>query len=145
MALPKLVRFNELMDFYGALLTERQQRIARMHYEEDMSFAEIARDEKITRQAAHDAVKHATMSLEKFEKHLRLVELGRRGLGAIASTLCAAPTLSTSSTPDAAQAREAIVALRDRIRRSSGVIYSTDWIVKELDHSLALLKDENMD
>ncbi len=73
-ALDKMLRFNDLLDAYGALLTDRQLRLARKHFQEDLSFSEIAREEGVSRQAAHDAVKHAGMTLERFESHLRLVQ-----------------------------------------------------------------------
>jgi len=106
-----MLRFNELMDLYGGLLTERQHRLARMHYEEDMSFSEIAREEGISRQAAHDAAKHASMALEKFESHLGL-------LGARAAT-------RNDESGRLADLRRRLDVLRERVR-SAGVVYSTD-------------------
>ena len=128
--LSKLVRFNQLMDLYGDLLTNKQRKFAELHYGEDLSFAEIAREEGVSRQAVHDAVKHAAMALEKFEKRLRLLELGQ----------------SQGSTDGSRldRTREALVSLRDRVKRSGGVIYSTGWIVEELDRILKTIEGKDL-
>ncbi|MCX7047643.1 MAG: hypothetical protein NTX50_19430 [Candidatus Sumerlaeota bacterium] len=73
-AVARRIRFNRMLDIYGALLTERQRRLAAMHFGEDLSFNEIASEERITRQAAYGAIRQATQTLEKFEKHLRLLK-----------------------------------------------------------------------
>lgn len=134
--LEDMVRYNRLMDLYGELLTDRQRQMLRMHYEEDMSYSEIAEDQDVTRQAAHDAVKHARMSLEKYEERLAL--MAKLGDGAASRTENEA-TLGDASM--SATAIDRLRALRAKVRRS-GVIYSTDWIVDELDGIVETLGDE---
>ncbi len=73
-ALDKMLRFNELVDLYGGLLTERQRRLAVKHFQEDLSFGEIAAEEGVTRQAIYDAVRLAQGRLEQFEKRLGFAE-----------------------------------------------------------------------
>ena len=48
------IRVNTLLDFYGALLTPRQQEICRCYYREDLSMTEIAEIESISRSAVSD-------------------------------------------------------------------------------------------
>ncbi len=60
----KHVRAAILLDFYGPLLTEKQREIMRLHYEDDLSFSEIADILHITRQGAHDTTRRALEKLE---------------------------------------------------------------------------------
>jgi len=68
-----------LLDMYGSLLTDRQNDFIDLHYNEDLSFGEIAESENISRQAVHDAILHGKKMLEKFEEHLGLVRLKNSG------------------------------------------------------------------
>jgi predicted DNA-binding protein YlxM (UPF0122 family) len=72
-----LVEASFLLDTYGMLLTERQREFMRLHFEEDLSFSEIAREFAISRQAVHDSVKHAVQTLRNFEERLGLVGKAR--------------------------------------------------------------------
>jgi predicted DNA-binding protein YlxM (UPF0122 family) len=62
-----------LKDFYGPLLTEKQQDVMSLHYENDWSLAEIAGHMQITRQAVHDILKRAETALQVYEDRLGLV------------------------------------------------------------------------
>ena len=42
MDLAKVMRVNQLLGFYGGLLTDKQQAMLGLYYEEDFSLAEIA-------------------------------------------------------------------------------------------------------
>lgn len=61
-----------LFDFYGPLLTEKQQRAINLHYENDLSLTEIAEHLNITRQAVYDLLKRSVALLEDYEKRLQL-------------------------------------------------------------------------
>lgn len=63
-----------LFDFYGPLLTEKQQQVINLHYENDYSFSEIAEQVNISRQAVYDLLKRAVNLLEQYEARLHLVE-----------------------------------------------------------------------
>ena len=67
-----------LLDFYGPLLTGRQGALLALYCEEDLSFAEIAAREGISRQAACDAVHRAARQLEEYESRLGLLARYRR-------------------------------------------------------------------
>ncbi len=76
--LEKISHVVLLKDFYGPLLTEKQQNVLCMHYENDWSLSEIANDMHISRQAVYDMVKRAESLLEEYEQRLGLVEKFQR-------------------------------------------------------------------
>ncbi|MCR4400010.1 MAG: YlxM family DNA-binding protein [Syntrophomonadaceae bacterium] len=76
--LEKVERMSWLMDFYGPLLTERQQRILQLHYDHDWSLAEIAAELGVSRQAVHDVLRRSEKALEAYEERLGLLEKFRR-------------------------------------------------------------------
>ena len=63
-----------LFDIYGEMLTQKQQDFIGYYYNDDLSLAEIAENEGITRQGVRDAIKRAEGQLLDFEKHLGLME-----------------------------------------------------------------------
>lgn len=67
-------RINYLYDFYGELLTRRQQQILELYYNHDLSLGEISIETGISRQAVHDLLKRSSATLEKLEKKLGLLE-----------------------------------------------------------------------
>jgi len=64
---------NLLYDFYGQVLTERQQQIFEMYHFEDLSLGEIAEQLSISRQAVHDLVHRSERTLSDLEDKLKLV------------------------------------------------------------------------
>lgn len=62
-----------LLDFYGDLLTEKQRTFISYYYNDDLSLAEIAANEGITRQGVRDAIKRAKSQLVNMENRLGLV------------------------------------------------------------------------
>ena len=48
-----------LFDSYGELLTEKQREYFDLHYNEDLSLAEIAQNEGVSRQSVWDIIRHA--------------------------------------------------------------------------------------
>ena len=61
-----------LRSYYGALLTDRQNEMLRLRYDEDMSLGEIAEEFSVSRQTVQDTIL-------KGEKHLVLAD-GALGL-----------------------------------------------------------------
>ncbi len=70
----RFVEQSLLYDFYGELLTERQQRIYEELVFDDYSVSEIARDEGISRQGVHDMRRRCEKTLLEYEARLHLVE-----------------------------------------------------------------------
>lgn len=71
-----------LLDIYAALLTDKQQRLCDMYYNQDYSLAEIAEIEKTTRQAVRDGIAKARRKLWHFEECLALCDKRSRTLKA---------------------------------------------------------------
>ena len=71
----KSVRTSLLLDFYGSLLTDRMRKTCESYYYDDLSLAEIAESENISRQGVHDTIKRAGAQLDEFENKLGLVAL----------------------------------------------------------------------
>lgn len=121
--LDKVVRIGQLLDLYGGLLTDRQRSFIVQHYQEDLSFGEIARGHGISRQAIHDAVKHAEAALEDYESKLSLLARGyvppAGGRGAVGAdaVLGAAASLR---------------ALAESIALQGGTIQDTEGVTGEL-------------
>ncbi|WP_224749539.1 YlxM family DNA-binding protein [Polycladospora coralii] len=69
----KTTEMNLLYDFYGSLLTEKQQQLLEMYYVEDWSLGEIAEHNGVSRQAVFEAIKRAKQSLSEFEAKLGLM------------------------------------------------------------------------
>ena len=62
-----------LFDFYGELLTDKQREYFDLHYNEDLSLAEIAESEGITRQGVWDIIRRAEESMRRYEDKTGLV------------------------------------------------------------------------
>lgn len=73
MRIERFERMALLSDFYGGLLTDRQQKVIMYYYEQDLSLGEIAENLNITRQAVHDILKRAERALENYELKLGLL------------------------------------------------------------------------
>lgn len=70
----KFVEQTLLYDFYGELLTERQQQVYESVVLEDYSLSEVAENLGISRQGVHDMIKRCNYTLEEYESRLHLVE-----------------------------------------------------------------------
>ena len=89
----KDLRITFLLDFYGDMLTEKQREYFDLHYNEDLSLAEIAQSEGvecyynedlslaeiaeekgITRQGVRDGIKRAEQQLLEMEERLGLAK-----------------------------------------------------------------------
>ena len=62
-----------LFDFYGAMLTQRQQEIFDLYYNDDLSLSEISKQMQISRQAVRDSVTRSKNLMIGFEQRLGLV------------------------------------------------------------------------
>ena len=74
----RLVELGQLMDWYGAFLTERQRSLVRQYAYEDCSLGEIAEREGISRQAVRDAITTAESELKNMEQKLNLIDTNEK-------------------------------------------------------------------
>ncbi len=70
----EIVELSLLFDFYGEMLGEHKKKIFEDYVLNDLSLAEIAEEEGISRQGVHDIVKRCTKQLKEYEATLHLVE-----------------------------------------------------------------------
>ena len=70
----EVLYYTELFDFYGTLLTEKQQNYFEEYYFNNLSLSEIAENYEITRNAIHNQLREAKEKLEYYEKNLQLVD-----------------------------------------------------------------------
>lgn len=83
MKIDDVTKASLLYDFYGGLLTKRQQQVMELYHEENLSLSEIADEFTISRQAVHDALKNAEKALDQYEDNLGLVAKFRRSSEAV--------------------------------------------------------------
>lgn len=67
----KSEQYNNLLDFYESLLTEKQKLVAHMHFREDYSLSEIAEHTLSSRSAVHDSLQRVESILDSYEKELK--------------------------------------------------------------------------
>jgi len=65
------VQISLFMDFYGPLLTQKQNEIMQWYYNDDLSLAEL---NKTSRQAIHDLIKRCYKQLLSYESKLSLLQ-----------------------------------------------------------------------
>ena len=104
-----------LLDFYGELLNEKQRLCLDLHYNEDLSLAEIAEQCGISRQGVWDNIRRGESALEDIENKtglLRRFEENRSALENIREMIgeLAAMTQGEASEK-AARAAEEIAAV----------------------------------
>ncbi len=63
-----------LLDFYGAMLTDKQRDAIDLYYNQDLSLSEIAELQAITRQGVRDSIKRGEVFLYELEDKLHMFE-----------------------------------------------------------------------
>lgn len=66
-------RMTMLYDFYGELLTDRQKELFDFYYNDDLSLAEIAENEGISRQGVRDVIVRAEAAMQEIEDKTGLI------------------------------------------------------------------------
>ncbi len=70
----EVIYLNELYDYYGSLLTEKQRDYFEDYYFNNLSLGEIAENYGISRNAIHKQLKIVEERLKYYEKNLELLK-----------------------------------------------------------------------
>ena len=73
--LTDFVRYGELFETYGKLLSEDRQVIMKQYFDYNMTLAEISDEKKISRQAVLDSITKSCEKLEEYEKVLNILKI----------------------------------------------------------------------
>ena len=71
------VYYSELLQIYGGLLTEKHKSVAEAYYSLDLSLAEIAEENGVSRQSVSDALAATRKKLDFDEKNLKIYSAKR--------------------------------------------------------------------
>ncbi len=74
----KNLEISVLLDFYGDALTPKQREAIEFYYNEDLSLAEIAEIEGITRQGVRDNIKRGESTMTELEQKLGIAARFKR-------------------------------------------------------------------
>ena len=69
----RTLEMTMLFDFYGELLTEKQQEYIDLYYNEDLSLSEIAEKSGISRQGVYDIITRAEKTLKEIEQKCGII------------------------------------------------------------------------
>ncbi len=78
MKMEKIVEQGLLFDYYGVLLTKRQQEIYEDAISNDLSLSELAETYGISRQGIHDQIHRCDKILREYEEKLGCIEKDRK-------------------------------------------------------------------
>ena len=82
----KTIYYNNLYDYYGELLTDKQKEYYELYYFENLSLSEIADTMNVSRNAAHNQLKIVIEKLDYYEEKLKLFEKKKK-ITSLISTL----------------------------------------------------------
>lgn len=68
------VRLNILFDYYGELLTDKQQEIFQDYYFDNLTMQEIADNNEVSKNAVHKTLNTIINKLEYYEEKLKLYD-----------------------------------------------------------------------
>ncbi len=72
------IEIGILFDYYGELLTDRQQEIFKDYYFDNLTMQEIADNNEISKNAVHKTINAINNNLKYYEKKLRLYEKSKK-------------------------------------------------------------------
>ena len=99
-----------LYDYYGKMLTEKQQEYIDMRYNQDLSLGEIAEIQSVSRQAVFDNLSRTEALLRQMEENIGCVKRDMLVRSAAQEILEAAAVLDASSDPAVSELAKRIMA-----------------------------------
>ena len=109
--LQEALKLTQYFDYYGALFDEHQKAIFEDYVCNDMSLAEIAEREGMTRQGVSDLVKRISNKLYEYEEGLQLVNKASMAKDVL-DEMESIVSRKDSSQTDSAEIRELCTQLR---------------------------------
>ncbi len=74
----KNIQFILLYDYYGNLLTDKQQQYFEDYYFNNLTLSEISENNKVSRNAVHKQLKEANEKLLYYEENLNLLSKAKK-------------------------------------------------------------------
>ena len=74
----EVIYLNELYDFYGSLLTDKQRNYFENYYFNNLSLGEMAENYGVSRNAIHKQLKIVEERLKYYEENLELLEKSKK-------------------------------------------------------------------
>ncbi len=111
----KNIEISLLYDFYGQLLSTKQQQAVSLYYNDDLSLSETAQVMGITRQGVRDLVKRSETELYEYEEKLGLYKRFEQVGEYAANIRSLAQKICESSDSVAVKTAKEIEALADRL------------------------------
>lgn len=71
----KDLKFSQLLDIYGGMLTAKQREMLDFYYNDDLSLSEIAANEGISRQGVRDSIKRGEESLSELDSKIGVINI----------------------------------------------------------------------
>ena len=71
----KDLSFSRLLDVYGGMLTDKQYEMLDLYYNQDLSLAEIAEGEGISRQGVRDSIKRGEEVLLELDGKIGVIKI----------------------------------------------------------------------
>ncbi len=106
----KQFEMSMLLDYYGGLLTQKQKTYFDLYYNQDLSLAEIAEQEGISRQGVHDTITRTEAILRDMEAATGCVAMEKRLHRMREEVLLAAKELMQHNDPTVRHNAERIIA-----------------------------------
>ena len=118
----KNLEISLLLDFYGDMLTQKQRDMVDYYYNDDLSLAEIAENEGITRQGVRDSIKRAEAQMLEMEEKLGLSKRFAAMAEDARQIVEAAPIIRLHSffpgaPPEIGECSERIIELAEKLQR----------------------------
>ncbi len=99
-----------LYDYYGKMLTEKQQEYIDMRYNQDLSLGEIAEIQGVSRQAVFDNLTRTEALLRRMEENIGCIKRDMQIRSTARTILEAAAVLDASSDPAVSELAKRITA-----------------------------------
>ena len=104
-----------LFDYYGDLLSQKQQICFDLYYNQDFSLGEIAEQAGISRQGVHDCLGRAETVLRNMEAKTGFIAQEQRMRAALSDIRDAARRLQENPSDEVRQQAAAILAAADSV------------------------------